>query len=388
MERLVFFCPDVLGGVGSYLRNLSVFLTQSGVDHIILAYGTDDEKRRSSRGSGDDPHWIRIRFSRYASQGSVYKSVTGLVRGNDILICSDSLELEAINYRRLANRVIFILHGDLDHYREILKNNQPVLDHVFCVSKGLREKYSGLFPGVGFSVCHPLIANFTTEPSSSSRGGPLLGVFIGRFEYMKGADDFLKVVKGGMKEGLPIHWKVFVTRKGADKLLVSEIPAEVELVYDLPNDKVLSSLENADLLLFPSRSEGFGIVVLEAMKRGVVPVARKLPIGAVPDLITDRQTGYLAEDFPEMLSIIRELNADRDQLDRAGKAAARYANEEFDFGKIGRLFLEMAGKVAGGPVRSGKHFLRVRERPIEKYLPEPIFRFMKKLYQTSSRGTK
>ncbi len=384
MRRLVFVCPGVPGGVRSFITNLAVFLRQEGIDHRILFY-EKDEGITTKILRGPIPGSLLLRYSRYASLRSIYKDFAGMISKDDVLICSDSLELEAINFLRPANRVIFILHGDLDHYMAILKNYEPILDHVFCVSRGLQEKYSALFPGLSFSVTHPLIANFAA--ARSPHPGLLLGVFIGRFEYMKGADDFLRVVKGAMKEGVPIHWKVFVTRKGADPILISEIPAEVELVYDLPNDKVLSALENADLLLFPSRSEGFGIVVPEAMKRGVVPVARNLPIGAVPDLITDRQTGYLARDHSEMLSVVRELNLDRDMLDRTGKAAAQYANAAFDFDKMGRLFLESTGKVAGGPVKAGKNFLPVKERPIEKYLPEPIFRFMKKLYHLSSRGS-
>jgi glycosyltransferase involved in cell wall biosynthesis len=398
MGRLVFFCPDVLGGVGSYLKNLSVFLTRAGIDHAIFSYGPGHSMRSTSF-PGDSPYWTRIRFSRYASQGSVYKSFTGHIRQGDILICSDSLELEAINYGAPVNRIIFILHGDLEHYRAILKNNESILDHVFCVSRGLKDKYSGLFPRLEFSVCHPLIANYPIEgPRQRSidrrQPGqgifsriPLLGLFIGRFEYMKGADTFIEVVNEGVKEKIPVQWKVFATSTGADKELISEIPASVQITYDLPNDKLMAWIEKSDLLLFPSRSEGFGIVVLEAMKRGVVPVARDLPIG-IPDMIIDKQTGYLARDASEMLAIIRELDADRDQLETTGRMAARFANEEFDFDRMGRRFMDNIAKVTGGSVRSGKPFLPWRQRAIEKYLPEPVYRLMKRLYKNRSAATK
>jgi glycosyltransferase involved in cell wall biosynthesis len=377
MGRLVFFCPDVLGGVGSYLKNLSVFLSREGIDHIILAYGPGDRKK-SDGGPAGNSRWTNIRYSLYASQGSVYNSLTRWTRDADILICSDLLELEAINHARLANRVLFILHGDLDHYREILKNNEPILDHVFCVSRGLQEKYGSLFPRLGFSVCHPLVANFTGNRSPQS--GPLLGVFIGRFEYMKGADTFLEVVKGAVEKKIAVRWRVFANKEGGDSTLISKIPADLELVYDLANDKVLEAIEEADLLLFPSRSEGFGIVVLEAMKRGVVPIARDLPIG-IPDMIVDKQTGFLAHSAPEMLAIIGEMDSDREKLNVASRRTAEFANKEFDFDKMGRIFIASLEALDNDPKSAGKTFLPTREPVIEKYLPEPVYRLIKRIYK-------
>src|SRR5215510_6394964 len=47
----------------------------------------------------------------------------------------------------------------------------------------------------------------------------------------------------------------------------------------------------AHILLMPSEMEAFGLVALEAMACGVVPVATR--VGGVPELITDGEDGYL-----------------------------------------------------------------------------------------------
>ena len=47
----------------------------------------------------------------------------------------------------------------------------------------------------------------------------------------------------------------------------------------------------AHVLLMPSELESFGLVALEAMACGVVPVATR--VGGVPELITDGEDGYL-----------------------------------------------------------------------------------------------
>ena len=47
----------------------------------------------------------------------------------------------------------------------------------------------------------------------------------------------------------------------------------------------------AHVLLMPSDMESFGLVALEAMACGVVPVATR--VGGVPELVTDGEDGYL-----------------------------------------------------------------------------------------------
>jgi N-acetyl-alpha-D-glucosaminyl L-malate synthase BshA len=47
----------------------------------------------------------------------------------------------------------------------------------------------------------------------------------------------------------------------------------------------------AHVLLMPSDMESFGLVALEAMACGVPPVATR--VGGVPELITDREDGFL-----------------------------------------------------------------------------------------------
>jgi glycosyltransferase involved in cell wall biosynthesis len=382
MHRLLFICPDVFGGVRSYITNLTAYLGRAGVGHAVLFYGSGN-KMTTAKSPGEIPYSTRICFSNFASPRSIYEEFAGLVHADDILICSDSLELEVINYKKLANRTIFILHGDLEHYHTLLGKREHLLDHVFCVSNGLRQKYSRLYTHPGFSVCHPLVADFTVNREYSRDAG-LVAVFIGRFEYMKGADVFVEVVNEAAEKQIPIRWKAFVVSKGSKKELIAEIPEQVDIVYDLANEKVLTAIEDADLLLFPSRSEGFGIVVLEAMKRGVVPIARNLPIG-IPDMITDKVNGFLADEAQDMLKIIEDLSKDRQKLGKIGLEAYRSSNKAFNYEKTGRNFVAKVEEVLMLPVKN-KLFTVTRSRNMERLLPEPVYRCLKWLHNTIKYG--
>ena len=70
------------------------------------------------------------------------------------------------------------------------------------------------------------------------------------------------------------------------------VEAVISLVGGLSHDEVLTRLPRYDVLLMPSRYEGFGIVMLEAMAAGVVPVVTHLP-GITDEVIDDGVNGFL-----------------------------------------------------------------------------------------------
>jgi|Deesub1362A_J573_1020465.scaffolds.fasta_scaffold02457_2 glycosyltransferase involved in cell wall biosynthesis len=98
------------------------------------------------------------------------------------------------------------------------------------------------------------------------------------------------------------------------------------------SEEVPGYLNNARLLVLPSQSEGVPAIVQEAMACGT-PVAAT-PVGGIPDLIVDRQTGYLIPDGTiEAIAatIIRALtDPDASKIAAAARqlVAARYSHAE------------------------------------------------------------
>jgi glycosyltransferase involved in cell wall biosynthesis len=284
------------------------------------------------------------------------------------------MELDAINHHKLTNKVIYILHGDLVHYYNTLTQYKGIIDHVFCVSKGLKEKYSTLFPSLPFSIAYVLIKNF--HPASfDDKKNPLKLIFIGRFEKMKGADDFLEALKILQGRNISVQCYVYTTTYGTDKTLLGQLPAGVSLSVDSPNSDVLAALEEMDVLVFPSRSEGLGIVVLEAMKRGVAPIARALPIG-IPDMIERDRTGFLINDANDITSAIEKLHVNRPLLQNIKRMANDFANTFFDLEKLGNEFVTNTGLT----VSKEKIFVTEKKRWPEHILPETIYRYCKLVY--------
>ena len=74
-------------------------------------------------------------------------------------------------------------------------------------------------------------------------------------------------------------------------------------------------LRESDILILPSRVEGFAIVVAEAMRMGVVPVLSDLLVFKAHPFLNDSNSFQYSPDQVELfISAIAKLNADRNRL--------------------------------------------------------------------------
>jgi len=128
------------------------------------------------------------------------------------------------------------------------------------------------------------------------------------------------------------------------KVVIGTGPQEEKLKREFPDAKFLGPLENgilaahlaaADVFVFPSRTDTFGIVQLEALASGV-PVAA-FPVTGPKDVVGDRPVGALHEDLGRACMAALTLSRDA-----CRKFALGYSWEN-----SARQFLGHMRKVAG-----------------------------------------
>jgi glycosyltransferase involved in cell wall biosynthesis len=92
-------------------------------------------------------------------------------------------------------------------------------------------------------------------------------------------------------------------------------------VPHLPRARLGAEYRQADLVVFPSLGDGFGLVIQEAMCSGTPVVATRCSGG--PECITDGEDGWLVPErcVEALVECIRKAARDRDRLRDMGRAA-------------------------------------------------------------------
>ena len=136
--------------------------------------------------------------------------------------------------------------------------------------------------------------------------------YISRLSPEKGAMNFAKAVPLILQERDDFGFLI-----GGDGSLFDEIKNElknngsydkVEFTGWIPHDELPNYLNELKIIILPSHNEGLPGIVQEGMACGTVVLAT--PVGGIPDLIKDGETGFILEDnSPECISknVIRAL---------------------------------------------------------------------------------
>ena len=143
-------------------------------------------------------------------------------------------------------------------------------------------------------------------------------LFVGRLDTQKGFDTLLDAVE-------PIQDQVAVRVIGKAVAGPATSPRtrspRIEYLGWRSLSEVATEIAAADVVVVPSRWEGFGLVALEAMCGGCAVVASD--VGGLREIVVDGETGYLVPpDRPERLmqALARHDRATWQAMGRAGRA--------------------------------------------------------------------
>lgn len=104
----------------------------------------------------------------------------------------------------------------------------------------------------------------------------------------------------------------------------------------------------ADVMVFASREEGFGTVVIEAMAQGLPVVARRLP-GVNDAFVADGTSGYLFDRDEQYVSGVTELLRQEALRREMGAAGRAFVCANYDIAEVARRYLIIYGLVTAQP---------------------------------------
>lgn len=146
---------------------------------------------------------------------------------------------------------------------------------------------------------------FNSHYRTDIEGNRLVLLNVGRVSKEKGLDDFCEL-----------------QYPGATKIIVGDGPYRAELQHRYPEITFAGSrsgtdlaryFAQADVFVFPSRSDTFGVVIIESLACGT-PVAA-YPVAGPVDIIESEVTGYLSNDLQSAVN--QCLRLDRSTIEDA-----------------------------------------------------------------------
>ena len=164
-------------------------------------------------------------------------------------------------------------------------------------------------------------------------------LYAGRIEPIKGLDilvdsfnaiqenlDAQLIIVGGSLDGDDVELKRLKTY--VEKLGILN---KVRFVGSVPQEELRYYYSAADIFVFPSHYESFGLVALESMACGTPVVASR--VGGIPSFINDAETGYLIpmrcpEPYIDKLEILLSNQDLRENMGDAALSKAKIMNWE------------------------------------------------------------
>lgn len=168
-------------------------------------------------------------------------------------------------------------------------------DAIVCQSEPIRVQL--LRWGIADSklrvIGNGIEAPATTRPAPAA-WPPRHFVAVGRLMHQKGFDILLESLAAA---DLPAGWnlRVFGTGPDADALTATAQRLQLPVEFAGHTRDIAKEYQGADVLLAPSRYEGFSNVVLEALSHGTPVVANK-SVAGVSEAVLEGDNGWLSDE--------------------------------------------------------------------------------------------
>ncbi|MGB2987012.1 MAG: glycosyltransferase family 4 protein [Phycisphaerae bacterium] len=368
--------PDQVGGMASVVAQM-VAMDFGGRYHVRLLPVTLAADARESLSGRVIRHIRQMRRLRSAISRSC-ASITHIHTCSGFSFYRATADMLLV--QRLGCRVILHIHGAaFDAFyaggstwrRRIIAWSLSRADRVVALSNGWRNKLREMAPNARLVVIENAV-EMPPEQPTSRKDGPCRFLLLARMDEWKGIDDLLHACAELHGGGIAIEL-VLAGPPGTagdathlnEKIRARNLETVVRYVGPVYGEKKSDLLVQADVYVQPSHHEGMPIAMLEALAHGLPIVATR--VGAVPEVIVDRQHGLLVPPRrPDLLArAMRDLTSDRKRRRTMSDAARSLAQKRFSMTRFRNdLVLLYGGIRVSYPGRVDARHGRLCESPV------------------------
>jgi poly(glycerol-phosphate) alpha-glucosyltransferase len=165
---------------------------------------------------------------------------------------------------------------------------------------------------------------------------PFSCISVGRYDVVKRYPDMVRIFARVVEKCPQATLKIY--GYGSDEENIRKTIKELNLAEHVSlcqyTEDVDSLYQSSDLMLFTSRSEGYGLVIMEALANGCPVVSYDINYGP-SEMIENGVNGYLVEDSQEELfarkvvSLLTDRAALKDMQSRCRETARKYTTVDF-----------------------------------------------------------
>jgi glycosyltransferase involved in cell wall biosynthesis len=287
---VVYITPDKMGGAIKIVASLVAHRRDDGfAHHVVLTRNRlQDGPRSAEVFHADTESVVEYALPLENLRTVIRRLARAIPGGGGVLVVGDLLDLAAASVHDFGRAVLHMLHGDVDYYYDLARDHDATVHGYIAYSRRIYERLLALLPHRSETIFYLPYGIPLSSAVRTSAAGALRLLYAGRIENrQKGVFDLPEIDRRLTSDGIRVEWTI--AGSGPDEAELRRrwsfnqsvrwagavAPAAIDSVY-----------ASHDILVLPTRFEGFPVALLEAMSAGTVPVVSDIPSG-VPEIVTD-----------------------------------------------------------------------------------------------------
>jgi glycosyltransferase involved in cell wall biosynthesis len=252
-------------------------------------------------------------------------------------------------YRQITD----VLHLPVAHWLAV--RTFMCSDAVVCFSENARDTLTSFIPTIDPPSLHVIPQGVDTErfrprkDRTDPEGSPWNLLFVGSISWRKGVDLLLKSLQLLTKENCPVRMRLIGSGREKSRFLNMaqrlSIADRVQFTENVSESELIAAYQSADLFVLPTRLEGFGISLLEAMACAVPVICSN--VNPVNQIVGDAGVTVSSWKPSSLATTVMNLLQDSSLRRRLGDAGRIRAVNHFSRTRTGELTIGLYNNLLG-----------------------------------------